>query len=387
MSASSTTPARSESTPWTLGDRLDSARVSPVRSLAIALRVGLAPTAIVAALALVGAGCGGAPDPAGGASAVRVAVLQNADVADPIELVSSSALGVDLALRRAVERGEIAEGSDLWFVETAGRDPAELLGEVRDVAADPSVIAAVVTPFVDAPDAERAFVEAGVPVFSFSGLGGVPGEPGWHRLVPEAATEAAALDAVAGPDACVAGGGPGFPAVDGQVVPGVPDEVVSAVLAAGCSALVWLGDADGALAVAAAFAEGGDTGLELVLTSAARVDRLPRDGFPSTIGAVAVVPCPSVSVDPATSARRFVHDYQAAHGVPPGLCAAEGYALGQALVEAWTKDPPGPSVPGVLEVPGGARIVHDGAEREAALERVVGVRWLPQASEPSPPGP
>jgi len=345
--------------------------------------VSLVRIAIAAAVALVvvsSAACGSDVGDATEGPVLRVAVLQYGDVTDPVELVSSSALAVDLAIEQAEARGDLASASGLSFVETAGEDPEAVEEAARALAADPTVVAAVVTPFVEAPAAERAFVDAGVPVFSFSGHGGVPGVSGWRRLVPTADSEATALQELAGGSPCVAGASRVAPSTDGADLGSDPSVVGRRAVEEACTGVTWLGDADGAIEAAASLAE-VDRGTALLVTATARADRFASEGFPDVVGTVAVVPCRSVEVSDDDDARRFVHAYQAGHGVPPGLCAAEGYGLGRWLVDEGSRAALddalrlGPTVPS----PAGAIDLAAGAAAVPVIERVVGVRWLPEA--------
>ena len=348
----------------------------PVRALPRSIRVA----AVAAGLALASVACGvDGPAAADAGPVFRVAVLQYGDVEDPIVLVSPSALAVELVIDQAIARGQLAPDSGLSIVETAGMDPAEVEEAVRSLATDPTIVAAVVTPFVDAPRAERAFLDAGVPVFSFSGLGGVPDSPVWRRLVPTAADEAAAIADLAGPEPCVAAGTSVAPPVPGIDVGSSPGAVADHVGNGDCSGVAWLGGTDGAIELATALGS-ASSGLPLVVGAAARTDRLASEGYPATEGIEAVVPCRSVTVATESEARRFVHAYQAGHGVPPGLCAAQGFGLGRWLVEQASR----PSVAEALATgpelptPGGALDLTAGAVHAPAVERVVGVRWLPQ---------
>jgi hypothetical protein len=333
---------------------------------------------VVVVVALACAGCGGSePASASSGPALRIAVLQNSDVDDPVELVSSSALAVALAIDQAEARGELPSDSELSYIETAGQDADAVAAVAGELAADPSVAAAIVTPFVDAPAAERVLGDAGIPVFSFSGLGGNPVSPTWRRIVPSAGAEAAVLGDLSGDTPCVAGRTPTAPPVDGRDVGGAGEALVAASDGA-CTAVVWLGGADGAMAIAHGLDEQAD-GVPLLVSAAARASRLASEGFPALVGTTAVLPCESVDVSTDPYARRFVHAYQAAHGVPPGLCAAEGYGLGRWLVEQGRRDA---VVDGLISgelVPAPSRPIDLAPARQPApvLERVVGVRWLP----------
>jgi precorrin isomerase len=348
----------------------------------VSVRVVPSVLAVLAATSLAAGACGPEPtEPAAAAPVLRVAILQNGGVADPVELVSSSALSVDLAIQRAEARGELAPDSGLSFVETAGEDPAAVERTARALAADPSVVAAVVTPFVNAPGAERAFGEAGIPVFSFSGLGGDGASTTWRRLVPTASDVAGTLGALAGEDACVAGWSAGAPSPDGIDIGTDLDEITTRAADERCSGVVWLGDADGALAVVMAL-DGAGTDVPVIVGAPARVERLASEGYPEAVGTVGVVPCRSVAVSAEPDARRFVHAYQAGHGVPPGLCAAEAYGLGSWLVDRGSRAAIASALAGgdTVPTPAGPIDLSAGASVSPAIERVVGVRWIPTAA-------
>jgi hypothetical protein len=307
-----------------------------------------------------------------------VAVLQYSDVEDPVELVSSSALAVDLAIERAEARGELGAGSGLWFVETAGEDPVAVERAARALAADPAMAAAIVTPFVDAPAAERAFGEAGIPVFSFSAFGGDPGATTWRRIVPAASDEALAVEALAGDEPCVAGRSVVPIPVEGIALGSDPADVTGRGAEERCSGIAWVGDADGGLEAVRALEEAGSR-VPFVVGSTARVDRFASEGYPVAVGTDAVVPCRSVSVSSDLDARRFIHAYQARHGVPPGLCAAEAYGLGLWLIERSSRSVIAAGVEAGVSIstPAGTIELSASERVEPAVERVVGVRWIP----------
>jgi hypothetical protein len=344
----------------------------------VSVRV-VAPVLVIFVLT-AGACAPEATERATAAPVLRVAILQYSDVADPVELVSSSALSVDLAIQRAEARGQLATDSGLSFVETAGEDPAAVERTARTLAADPTVVAAVVTPFVNASAAERAFGDAGIPVFSFSSLGGDPASTTWRRLVPAVPDVAATLDALAGAGACVAGRSAVAPPPDGTDLGTDPGVIVARAADERCSSIAWLGDADGALRVVMALAHAG-ADVPVIVGATTRVDRFASEGYPDAAGTVAVVPCRSVAVSAEPDARRFVHAYQAGHGVPPGLCAAEAYGLGLWLLEHPSRSAIVAALAGGATVPTPAGPIDLSADRpvEPAIERVVGVRWIPEA--------
>jgi hypothetical protein len=333
---------------------------------------------LLAAAAVILPGCGAEPAGRDPAAPRLVAVIQEADRLDAIEIVSPTALAIELALHEAVARGDLPDGSGIVVVDVADAEDAGA-ADAAEAARDPAVVAAVVAPLADAAPAERAFLDAGVPVLSFSGLGGVEGDPLWRRVVPTAGDEAAAIASLAGAAPCVAGTRDAAPPVRGRDL-GI-DGASAASAAGGCSAVVWVSDADGALALERTLAARGSE-VPVVLTSAGRVDRFAREAYPDARGTLAVVPCATLDVSSATEAQRFVHAYQAAHGSAPGLCGAEAYGVGRWL-EAL---PDTAAVAGSLRsteripTPGGALSLAPGAARAPLVEEVVGVRWLPAAT-------
>jgi hypothetical protein len=334
-----------------------------------------APSLLIASATVALAACGvEAAHPDLGTPRL-VAVIQEADRLDAIEVVSPTALAIELALHEAVARGDLPDGSGIVVVDVADAEDGGA-ADAAEAARDPAVVAAVVTPLADAAPAERAFLDAGVPVFSFSGLGGAGGDPLWRRVVPTAGDEAAAIASLAGAAPCVAGTRDAAPPVEGRNL-GI-DAAAAAGATDGCSAVVWVSDADGAIALEQALAALGSE-VPVVLTSAGRVDRLAREAYPEARGTLAVVPCASLDVSSAPEAQRFVHAYQAAHGSAPGLCGAEAYGVGRWL-EAF---PDAAAVARSLRsaeripTPAGALSLAPDAARGAVVEQVVGVRWLP----------
>ncbi|GIU96734.1 MAG: hypothetical protein KatS3mg013_0537 [Actinomycetota bacterium] len=322
------------------------------------------PVPLLAAALALGA-CGGRGE-VEAEPPIRVVVLQDGRVPDALELVSPVVLSVELALDEGVALGRLPAGSGIRVIDVA--DPARSVGEAAAAAADPSVVAAVVAPFVDAPWAVEELLGAGVPVVSLSGRGPAPRDGPWRRLVPTDDEVEAGRASLAGPHACSA------------------DEVTVLPTIAACTGVLADADADEAIALRTTLDRVGATRVPLVVGPLARVARLAR-AYPTMVGTLAAGPCRGIDTSAAPAAQRFVHAFQAAHGLPVGPCAAEAYGFGRWLVDRLAAGAAARTdVARALETltrlptPAGPITFDAMGEREApgvAFEEVVGVRWLP----------
>jgi ABC-type branched-subunit amino acid transport system substrate-binding protein len=319
--------------------------------------------------------------------------VQPRDVPDALELVSSTPLGVELAVEQAVARGHLPSGSGIVVLELTGEIEADV-ERAAALAGDPTVVAAFLTPFTDAPAAVEALADAGVPVVSLSGIGQSLAGPGWLRVVPSIDHDAETLAAVARVPSCVAGATAATMALAEtlanareapRTLPHDPSD--TADRAAECADVIWLGDADGAVMLRRALDAGGRSDVGLVVSLAARSERLAREGYPAAVGTRAVVPCFPLLTSAEPDAQRFIHAYQASHGVPPGPCAAEAYTAARRLLGDQGKVPTRQEVIATmaalrrLGTPAGPIVVGPAGERaapEPSVEQVVGVRWLPE---------
>jgi hypothetical protein len=348
---------------------------------------------VVAAIAVLASSCGGA-SPGSDPAAIRIVIVQPGGVPDGLELVSSTPLGVEVAIEEAVARGDLPAGSDIGVLELTDDAEADR-ARAAALADDPSVIVAFLAPFTDAPGVVEILIGRGVPVVSLSGVGTTPDQDGWLRLVPSTRTEATALMEVVRLPACVTGATEVSWALAESLAsaPDAPrvlaaDPHDAAAGAFDCADVIWLGDAEGAMEVRETLdtSDRGDVGL--VVSLAARAERLAREGFPTMVGTRAIGPCVSLLTSAEAEAQRFVHAFQAAHGIAPGPCAAEAYAAASRIAEALDETPTRVSaraaVAGMrrLRIPGGLIVFGaDGGPVTPgpARERIVGVRWLPEA--------
>jgi branched-chain amino acid transport system substrate-binding protein len=235
---------------------------------------------------------------------------------------------------------------------------------VRDVTskvlADPSIVAAIGAPGLEAQAAiGDALDAAGVPWISLSGVGSRldgRGWDGWRRMIADQETQGRvlgdAIAAVAQGGACLLGDGTTASrgllrgvegAFDGETVlrATVPEgqagvgEVARAVERSGCGAVVWGGEG---IAAAAVRRQLVDEGLRRVRFAGG--DRMRDEVYieaagPAAEGTLATCPCVDVTTSTELVAQRFIQDYQAEFGLPPGPYAVEAWDAARLLVAAF----------------------------------------------------
>ena len=358
-------------------------------------------------LAIAASACGREASPPPGPT---IAFLFDGSAPDE-DLVMSPALeGLELAAR---QMGRVhVEPVDV------GDDPETVQESLDALVDDRDVLAAVVAPWTPPPPGaiERLGSE-GIPVVSLSWAWGPPSEGVWRSIAPGPAREAVILLSAAG---AVAPAGPvclaaddeptsralfatardlGVGAADPPVaVAGIVRRegataatVAGRVDAAGCPVVAWIGGAEAADALLAALA--GDPAF--VGTSRLKTD----DGLQlaSSGGDVhAACPCVDVSLSLDGRLQRFVHDFQADGGSPPGPYAVEAYDAGR-LVIGIVLDTDGgrravaAALDGVRDFTGLTdtyRFAPDGSRAPEPLVvgdwRATGSRWLPVGANGGP---
>ncbi len=304
---------------------------------------------LVLLVAVVATAC--RPEAAPEATVARVVVFQDGSSPDARAIVSPGVLGLQAGL------GGIL---GMEVLEVGGSAPAAITAEATASASDPSVVAAVIAPFTAMPDeAVDALRSGGVSVLSLSSFTPVPrgrGAP-WRSFVASIPTDAGALaaraDALRRPGTALCVGGtddgawsaslaaalarrtprlpPPGPTPRAVVLRGSPSEVAAAIgRARECGVLVWVGTADGAVALRRAL-DTASHGPILFLADRARTPGFLQAAGPIAAGArlVGACACADVSTAGDPAADRFLHDYQAATGLDPGPFAAEGWDIGR----------------------------------------------------------
>lgn len=290
---------------------------------------------------------------------MKIAFIE--DLSDPEAegRVQSALNGAALGLSNAALLGGLPATIDLVPLDTGG-DPDRAAQIAGEVAADPSFVGAIIAPYLeDQASAAVVLDGAGVPTLSLSsrqpGLGAL-GLTTWRRLVASHAEEAAALAAsveastgsrrrvclLRGPEATDARWARlveralGSEVVLQDLAPGadaVPS-VIAKVEAAGCGTVVWGGSAEEGAAFGSAMAQARLGRVELaggdLLKDDAHLGAAGRAGAPT----LATCPCVDLSTSTYLAAQRFIQDYQAEHGLPPGPYAAEAWDAARMFVQA-----------------------------------------------------
>lgn len=289
---------------------------------------------------------------------VKVAFIEDlsSDEAEGRVLPSLQAAGLGFA--NATLGGALPVAVDLVPMDTQG-DPATTSDILDEIATDPSYVAALLAPYLgDQAGLAEALDAAGVPTLSLST--GQPalstaGLTSWRRMVANRAEETAALAAyvtalpAVGAGPCIARGpdpedarlarleagalagtaGPSVTVADPEAAASAATEIASA----GCAVVVWAGSVVLAEALRTALTQRGSA---VVLVGG---DDLKDDAYPGVVGpagdgTVAFCPCADLSSSTNLSAQRFIQDFQAEHGLPPGPYAAEAWDAAKMLVRA-----------------------------------------------------
>ncbi|HEX6399728.1 MAG TPA: hypothetical protein VF108_04555, partial [Actinomycetota bacterium] len=359
----------------------------------------------VAGALLASAGCGGSPAPD---DAPRIAFLFDGSWGEADEVAGPTLAGLRFA---ALDTGD---------PETI--QPVNLgegLAILREVAADPNVVATVVAPWTAAPPAATGLlVETEMPVVSLAWAWGRPSaEAPWIRLAPDLATEAELLLAAGAPATprCTVGdrhptSGPLATAVraaagrTGATVQraGVVDErrsstadaAAARLTASGCRSVLWTGGA----AALDLLVEAAPDLRSVIGTSRVKTEGGIGVGATHPVRTIlATCPCADVTLARDPALQRFVHDFQSESGSAPGPFAVEAYDVGRWLLrvareggrsgvrEALTR---AGAVDGLL---GTYRIGTDGSllssPAPAGTWRAFGSRWLPVEQGHAPPLP
>ena len=291
---------------------------------------------------------------------------------------------------------------------------------LREVAADPAVVGAVVAPWTaPPPGAAEILATAELPVVSLTWAWGPPAaDVPYVRFSPDLLAEADLLVAAGGPAAdptsarCVAGdthptSGVLTPAVVGAAdrtgvrvrEAGVvdPERVATAGAVAtrlhdlGCRVVLWTGGAE-----ALGLLVDADPDLRTVVATS-RVKTEGGIGVGVTHPArrlVAVCACADITLTRRPDLQRFIHDYQTESGSAPGPFAIEAYDIGRWLLGAAAGGRAG--VTARVELAGAVRgllgtyrVDADGSLLSAPTPvgswRAFGSRWLPLGGPTSPP--
>jgi branched-chain amino acid transport system substrate-binding protein len=260
-----------------------------------------------------------------------------------------------LPVRRAVDlafrMGALEGGPEVELLAFDTQGDSATAGEVADeIAADPSIVAAIVAPDVAGQSGlVGTLAPAGIPVVSLSSRGTVPAafDGTWLRLVAPLRAQATALaETVRSLPRARDGVCSVLAPADGTVfgrtvlrelrreleVTDVTD--AAAVPDARCGVVLWTGGAEAGAKLAVALDEAVARPITLVGGPSLR-DPLFLELAEGTAGrAVSVCSCADVSTSLDLEAQRFVQDFQSEFGSPPAPFAVEGWDAGGLLIAA-----------------------------------------------------
>ena len=339
------------------------------------LRLRSIALALVTVLAAACSGHGG-PDasrtttisgaPATGTSVdpvpVKIAVFEDLSNEDPVQLVTPSYLGLQLALTEGAVGLPVSP--QLVALDVQG-DPVRALDLARQVAADPTYVAAVIAPFWAETKAVGDILNAArIPTLSLSALApdlSSYGWSAWRRLVPTQPRQADSLAALLASTAnrvsgvCLVRDATSYAtALSGllkqrlkhlvakvitiSTAPGVTDafgQAVAQIASAGCRTIAWTGFAASGALLRTTLSEAGLSGVTMYAADAVKDEGFLTLTGGSGNGTVVTCPCADLATSTDPAAQRFVHDYQSQFGSSPGVYGVEGWDLGSMLLTAF----------------------------------------------------
>ncbi len=364
--------------------------------------------AALVTFSLVAAACtsgGHVPALPPSSGSVKVVFLEDLSIDDATSMVVPAFQGAKLAFDAAVRAGLPA---DVELVAQRAT-PSELEDIARKLIADRSVVGVIAGPFLDVPaEVAGAFDAAGLPVLSLTTGGPGTGLASWFQMVPKADAEARVIAAylrpVTGGTVCFAGDGSSDSSalvelaaaeLGGRAAILIPRQGVgSSTFAAGvanggCAALFWGGFGPEAAQIRLGLDAAGLAGVTLVGS-----DGMKDPAFLAATGAAGegtVVACACVDITTSTdlAARRFIQDYQANFGLPPGPFAAEAWDVAHTLIDALgagatTRAAVLEALRAVGSYQGlaGGYMLGPGGARRVNLFKDEGGRWIPLLPPP-----
>jgi ABC-type branched-subunit amino acid transport system substrate-binding protein len=322
---------------------------------------------------------------------LQIAFVENLAPDGAAQRVAPAFQGARLAVDAAALRGAIEAGVRVVPFNTAGT-PEGIAAVAEQIAADPTIVAAIVAPQLTGQIALGDRLDAaGVPTISLSTLGPELPEQGWtdwRRAVPDIDHEAAALVSalrrVTGERrACLLSDGsaasvaliravaramPRRPALRQGLAETVPDDpsVVAAVEGAACRSIVWGGTPTGAALLRVALVENGLREVRIFGGESLKDASYITTAGPRGRGTIAVCPCADLSTSTDLRAQRFIQDYQSAFGVPPGPFAAEAWDVARMVLDTISA---GATTPGEVAAELGRTRTFAGLARDYAFAR------------------
>jgi len=271
--------------------------------------------------------------------------------------------GAKLAFDTAALGDGLPVSVELMSVDTGG-DAATAAAAAREIVSDPAFVGAIAAPSLTEREQSAAgdlLDLGGLPTLTLSPLGpnlSGRGWTAWRRTVADVTMEGRAIgafvDSVLPPrrGACVLGdGSSGSRALLGAVAASTTSDVVlrwhtdaaetgslrvaRAVSRARCGAVVWGGSSTVGGLVRRALHEAGGRRISFVGGDAMKDPVYLAVAGRAGLGTVAACPCADLSTATDLASQRFIQDYQADFGVPPGAFAAESWDAAGMFVRAF----------------------------------------------------
>jgi branched-chain amino acid transport system substrate-binding protein len=292
---------------------------------------------------------------------VTVAFIEATGLEPPTDRIAPAYQGAKLAFATAELLGELPAQVDVWVLDTGGT-VAGTLEVAAEIAADRRVVAAIAAPGLPWQAAlGEGLAAAGVPWVSLSSAGvglGERGWSGWRRLVPDEVSEGEALGRLvrglrgareglcaleqqgipAGRLVVAATRTAGVPVLLETVVEDSPGSVAAAasgVAESGCGVVLWAGEGALGALLRRRLVEAGLGRIPFVGTQRIRDAGYAEAAGEAAEGTLAVCPCADVSASMRLAHQRFIQDYQAEFGLPPGPYAVEGWDAARMLIAAF----------------------------------------------------
>ncbi|MGH2650930.1 MAG: ABC transporter substrate-binding protein [Actinomycetota bacterium] len=270
--------------------------------------------------------------------------------------------GAKLAFDTAALGDGLPVSVELMSVDTGG-DAATAAAAAREIVSDPAFVGAIAAPSLTGREQSAAgnlLDRGGLPTLALSPLGpnlSNRGWTAWRRTVADVTMEgraiAAFVDSVPSTrqGACVLGdGSSGSRALLAAVAAFTASEVVlrwhteatetgslrvaRAVSRARCGVVVWGGSSTTGALVRRALHGAGARTISFVGGDAMKDPMYLAVSGRAALGTVAACPCADLSTATDLASQRFIQDYQADFGVPPGAFAAEAWDAAGMFVRA-----------------------------------------------------
>ena len=284
---------------------------------------------------------------------LKIAFLEDL-TSDESGVRSASAFqGAKLAFDTAALGDGLPVSVELIGLDTGG-DAATAVAAAREIVLDDAFVGAIAAPSLTERQQLRVgdvLDPAGVPTITLSPLGPSLSKQGWtawRRAVADVTMEGQRIsgfvDSIASPrrGACVLGdGSSGSRALLEAVAASTSSEVVlrwhtaatesgslrvaRAVSKAECGVVVWGGSSTTGALVRLALHGGGGRRISFVGGDAMKDPAYLAVSGRAGLGTVVACPCADLSTATDLASQRFIQDYQADFGVPPGAFAAEAW--------------------------------------------------------------